>query len=274
MLFAGLESQLKKSFLVLLVMGISGCSQLSGASRAQTAAGSFSYVLTGAESPYTLVLEAGLGDDMNSWSGLVSELASSSRVFAYNRAGYGASQVSQDRGDGLTKVNQLRQLLKHTNTRPPYVLVGHSLGGTLMELFARSHPEEVVGLVLLDSRAAEFTALCRSDQAAFCEPPALLKALLPKAAKRELAAEPTTMSQIRQAPAFPEIPVAVVTGMNKSIEGPKFRQVWMTTQQQLATLSPISRHLICESCGHYVHHDNPTQVIAAIKWVLSQVARF
>jgi pimeloyl-ACP methyl ester carboxylesterase len=48
-------------------------------------------------------------------------------------------------------VEELRQVLRHKGLKPPYVLVGHSLGGLYMQLFARAHPEEVKGLVLVDA---------------------------------------------------------------------------------------------------------------------------
>jgi pimeloyl-ACP methyl ester carboxylesterase len=55
---------------------------------------------------------------------------------------------------------ELRDDLRALKIAPPYVLVGHSLGGTYMQLYAQRHPEEIAGLVLVDSRHADFTDRC------------------------------------------------------------------------------------------------------------------
>jgi pimeloyl-ACP methyl ester carboxylesterase len=51
----------------------------------------------------------------------------------------------------MTIVEELRRNLKHKGLSPPYILVGHSLGGLYMQLFARRYPQEVSGIVLVDS---------------------------------------------------------------------------------------------------------------------------
>jgi len=72
-------------------------------------------------------------------------------VFAYNRPGYGHSEATGAPRDGATIVEQLRSTLRQKGLAPPYVLVGHSMGGLYMQLFARRYPEEVKGLVLVDA---------------------------------------------------------------------------------------------------------------------------
>jgi pimeloyl-ACP methyl ester carboxylesterase len=78
-------------------------------------------------------------------------VARDATVFAYNRPGYGNSEAADTPRDGLTIVDELRRVLRYKGLRPPYVLVGHSLGGLYMQLFARKYPEEVKGLVLIDA---------------------------------------------------------------------------------------------------------------------------
>src|SRR5580704_13182444 len=100
----------------------------------------------------TVILEAGLGDTMEVWKDVQSRIAAGcTRTLSYNRAGYIGSDPAAGPRDAATIVAELRAELKRRNIDPPYVLVGHSLGGLYMQYFARNFPQEVAGLVLVDS---------------------------------------------------------------------------------------------------------------------------
>jgi pimeloyl-ACP methyl ester carboxylesterase len=98
-----------------------------------------------------VVFESGLRGTLDKWDNVLDAVSPHATVFAYNRPGYANSGVTEASRDGSTIVEQLRQVLKHKGLAPPYVLVGHSLGGLYMQLFARRYPQEVVGIVLVDS---------------------------------------------------------------------------------------------------------------------------
>jgi pimeloyl-ACP methyl ester carboxylesterase len=102
-------------------------------------------------SPVTLVFEAGSRGTIDKWGKVLEGASREATVFAYNRPGYGNSEVAMSPRDGRTVVEELRRVLRHKGLKPPYVLVGHSLGGLYMQLFARAYPEEVKGLVLVDA---------------------------------------------------------------------------------------------------------------------------
>jgi pimeloyl-ACP methyl ester carboxylesterase len=246
-----------------------GCASLPRPGTAATSQGTFDYAVAGQGSP-AVVLEAGLGDGKQTWKPVFAELARTTRVFAYDRAGYGASRsVAQDRS-GRQIVAELHELLRAAGVPPPYVLVGHSLGGTYAIQYAQAHPDEVTGAVLIDARPADFGERCHAAEAFICEPPRALVSLIGGGAPEEYDAVPETMRQIRAGPPFPPVPLAVVSGMNKLLEGPTFTRLWRQTQQELAGLSPRGTHVVCEHCGHYVHKDDPALVIATIRDVVSQ----
>ena len=102
-------------------------------------------------SKVVVVFESSLRGTLDKWDQVLDSVSPSASVFAYNRPGYGNSGATDAPRDGETIVKQLRQVLKHKGFHPPYVLVGHSLGGLYMQLFARLHPEEVAGIVLVDA---------------------------------------------------------------------------------------------------------------------------
>lgn len=101
-------------------------------------------------SKVVVVFESGLRGTLDKWDKVLDSVSPSASVFAYNRPGYGHSDTTDAPRDGETIVKQLRQVLKHKGFHPPYVLVGHSLGGLYMQLFARQYPDEVAGIVLVD----------------------------------------------------------------------------------------------------------------------------
>ncbi|MFP5390695.1 MAG: alpha/beta fold hydrolase [Gammaproteobacteria bacterium] len=102
-------------------------------------------------SPDVVVFESGSRGTLDKWGTVLEQVGREATVFAYNRPGYGNSEVTDTPRDGGTIVEELRRLLRHKGLRPPYVLVGHSLGGLYMQQFARTWPAEVKALVLVDS---------------------------------------------------------------------------------------------------------------------------
>ena len=99
----------------------------------------------------TVIMEAGLGNPGIVWSLVQSDIAKDTRVCVYDRAGLGWSDVSPRQRTANVIVGELHTLLEHATIEGPYVLVGHSFGGLLMRIYAHTYPEEVMGLVLVDS---------------------------------------------------------------------------------------------------------------------------
>ncbi len=258
---------LLRTVLTIGLVCLAGCATLPPAQRTTTPAATHSHVLNGVGSP-TVILEAGLGDGKESWAPVYDQLSQMTRVFAYDRAGYGGSRSSSRTRDGATIVRELRATLQALELEPPYLLVGHSVGGTYMELYARTYPDEIAGVVLVDSRHADFTRQCKAAGARSCEPPALLSALLPSAPKRELADGDKTMEQVMRAGPFPKVPLVVLTSGKQFRVGDRFQEVWLETQESLAALSDRATHTVCESCGHYIHKDKPELVVSAVNGII------
>jgi len=103
----------------------------------------------------TVILEAGLGDFSLLWAYVQPEVARFTRVCSYDRAGYGWSEASPYPRTANMMVEELHTLLVNANVQGPYVLVGHSLGGVLMRVYTHNYPDEVVGIVLVDSAHGE-----------------------------------------------------------------------------------------------------------------------
>lgn len=99
----------------------------------------------------TVILEAGMGDYSLTWAYVQPEIAKSTRVCSYDRATLGWSEASPYPRTANPQVEELHKLLVNANIQGPYVLVGHSLGGMLVRMYAHNYPDEVIGMVLVDS---------------------------------------------------------------------------------------------------------------------------
>lgn len=98
-----------------------------------------------------IVFENGSRETFDTWDKVIASIKPEASIFAYNRPGYGKSAATDQPRDGLTIVGELRSALQRQGMQPPYILVGHSLGGLYMQLFARAYPRDVTGLVLVDA---------------------------------------------------------------------------------------------------------------------------
>jgi pimeloyl-ACP methyl ester carboxylesterase len=105
---------------------------------------------TGTGSP-TVVIDAGWGDWSGGWSRVQPEAAKTTRVCTYDRAGMGDSEAGPLPRTAEQFAKELHTLLQHAAIPSPYVLVGHSMGGAPVRVFAHTYAAEVAGVVLIES---------------------------------------------------------------------------------------------------------------------------
>lgn len=98
----------------------------------------------------TVVFEGGLGSPVDAWGTVPSDLAGVTKVIAYERAGVGKSERGADTPTIKRIATELHQLLTKIDTPPPYVLVGHSFGGSIIHTFAAMFSKEVAGIIYVD----------------------------------------------------------------------------------------------------------------------------
>jgi pimeloyl-ACP methyl ester carboxylesterase len=98
----------------------------------------------------TVVLESGLGAGIESWQKVQSKVAQFTKVVAYEHAGAGGSDPGPKPRTGRQIAKELQIALKTAAIAPPYVLVGHSIGGPYVHIFAFLYPDQVAGIVLVD----------------------------------------------------------------------------------------------------------------------------
>jgi pimeloyl-ACP methyl ester carboxylesterase len=122
-----------------------------------------------------VIFDSGLGDSTRAWAFVQPRVATFTRACSYDRAGFGFSDPSPRPSTGANAVEDLRRLLSALRIKPPYVLVGHSLGGLNVRLYAEMHPADVGGLVLVDPTLEDvFTRNEQVDPGRHAGRPALL----------------------------------------------------------------------------------------------------
>jgi pimeloyl-ACP methyl ester carboxylesterase len=121
---------------------------------------------TGEAGAPTVVMDSGLGGTVLDWQLVQPELAKSMRVCTYDRAGMGWSNPGPQPRTSQQIVKELHTLLGNAGVTGPYVLVGHSFGGTSMQVYASQYPDKVAGMVLVDSALEDekAVALTQSHQ--------------------------------------------------------------------------------------------------------------
>jgi pimeloyl-ACP methyl ester carboxylesterase len=222
------------------------------------------HVETIGESGPTVVFEAGLGNDSTTWRSVVVPIAASARVVLYDRVGLGRSSQFKDTRAAITAdevASRLHALLAAADIHPLYILVGHSLGGLYVQMFARKYPKEVSGIVLLESSSTEAPSEFKTRA----------KLVPGTAAYLEEAGFVESNRQVRNGGPFPDVPLAVIAATD---HGPYFRE-WeptlMRLQQQLTTLSPQGTLIIAQGSGHDVQLDRPETVIEAVRRMAAAV---
>lgn len=98
----------------------------------------------------TVVVETGIFDSSYSWSLVQEQVGEFAQIVTYDRAGYGWSDPSPHPRSFDQISNELKAVLEAKKVKPPYIFVGHSLGGPLVRHYYGHHPEEIAGLILVD----------------------------------------------------------------------------------------------------------------------------
>jgi pimeloyl-ACP methyl ester carboxylesterase len=212
--------------------------------------------------PTTVILASGLGDTLDVWGRVQPAIAQDcARTFAYTRVGYAGSSPASGPRDASTVVGELRAELERRNIHPPYVLVGHSLGGLYMQYFAREYAGEVRGLLLVDS--THWNQELPGQPArpnAYGRRVVLL--YMPLIMRRELADSSRAGEQVHASLPARDLPTIVLSS-TQAFRGemPDGRFTRARLQSEIAADFPGSVHLSVEGSGHYIQHDRPEIVI-------------
>lgn len=242
---------------------LAGCATVPGVVTDTAGGRTVEHALAGQGAP-VVVFENGLGASLDWWAKVWPDTVQETTALAYNRAGYGHSEASPGPRDGAHVVEELRALLQARKLPPPYVLVGHSLGGLYMQLYARQYPGEVAALVLVDST--------HPDQMRGAGNPDLWPTWLKVAfrlgtsdvVKQELAALDATGQRVASLPVDPAVPVFVLSALRTPGASPALADDVHRKRADIAHLYPGSTQVWVDS-GHGIPLEKPEAVVQAIR---------
>jgi pimeloyl-ACP methyl ester carboxylesterase len=263
------------------------------------------HLLGAGEGGPAVVVVPALGDSGLIWQRIQSSLAPEVRVCLYDRAGIGWSDPLRRRRSTSGMADDLHALLAAAGVEPPYILVGHSVGGIIARRFAASYPALVAGMVLVDSSHEEQGRRLGGDGWPFG-----LSRLRRRAAQRQMrvlgvrraraafglvgrldadvarevspehaAAYRATLLSTRQRRAVVR-EMLWMAGLSESppalgsipltviTAGIHPTPGWGQLQDELAALSTGSSHITADGSRHYVHLDDPELVIQTIRDVV------
>jgi pimeloyl-ACP methyl ester carboxylesterase len=234
----------------------------------QLVQGSFEYAVSGVGAP-SVVLINGSGGPIEGWHKLFDRLAETSTTFAYNRPGLGRSTKPTRPQTAGAMVEDLRALLLAVRVPRPWLIAGHSFGGLIANLFARLHPQEVSGVILIEATAPEDVVLLRSHETKLQRALAwLANRAMPLHHHHEAVHAAQSAAEVAAAPVFPPIPLTVITGAKPAMawaSNSSATALRAAHQQALAKLSPHGRHIHATRSGHFPQFSEPDLVLSAIR---------
>jgi pimeloyl-ACP methyl ester carboxylesterase len=228
----------------------------------------------GSGSP-TVILDSGLGvDSTSTWAAVRPKVAGFTRVCIYDRAGMAPSEPGPEPRTISTMTSELHTLLAKAHVEPPYVLAGASLGGMNAQLFAATHPDEVKGVVLVDSLHPDLDR--RIEPLLGRRAARIRRAQLARNAEGVTYAHLLTSDdELRAArDRFPPVPlIALKHGISFDPGGepvPAIERLWGELQRDNAALSPKGRVVVAAKSHHRIAEDEPGVVVDAIREVVRQ----
>lgn len=240
---------------------------------------------TGEGSP-TVVLEPGAGQVSSDLARITPFVAQRTRVCVYDRAGRGWSEPARTPQDGAHVAADLHTLLQRGDERGPYVLAGHSFGGLYALTFAAHYPQDVAGLVLIDSTApaSDPTTSAHPTTSGSDDTLNRISALVAGASRlgisgllgvapehlqstvNEYLLGGPSMQQAANLSTFDDKPLIVLTAGSGSSPG------WASSQEALASLSTNSVHRVINGTTHESMTGSPPGADATSRGILDVVS--
>lgn len=244
----------------------------AGLPPAQPVAGLATRAVRAGQGAPAIVLQSGLGDGAAPWRTVFESLSREHEVIAIERPGYSGSAASAAPRDPCTIATEQHALLKHLGVRPPYLLVGHSLGGRYQWVYAALYPDEVAGLVLVEATHPEHWQRLRRDAPAMATTVSALRVAFSPTMKREFDDQDRCLAQ-RIGPAqlalLKRIPTRVLARDTYSLpERGAFAAMHARSQQDWLPLTGADELQRVAGSGHYLQRDRPDAVADAVLQLL------
>ena len=226
--------------------------------------------------PYTVVFESGARNCIQRWEKVLQQLPNDVNVYAYNRPGYCNSSPSAKARNSKNVVDELRVALKQEGLKPPFILIGHSIGGLYVQHFAREFPEEVHGVVLVDAMYPGFM----KSQAEFPWYTKLgMFMFLNKTVHGEISLAHASGLMIDALPAMDDKPVVRMFNEPKGAQGKAIAVDFGMFNRDEAAMSKVRSmypraKIVLADSSHQMQETSPDLIVQAIQDVMRATGPF
>ncbi|MES5846522.1 alpha/beta fold hydrolase [Bacillus cereus group sp. MG21] len=225
----------------------------------------YSKVFQGKKLQPVIIMEAGYGDYSKAWDHIAEGLTEYGTVLTYDRTGLGKSGNSSKRRISSEMIKELRSCLAQLQLKPPYIFIGHSFGGINARLFTTFYPENMMGVVLVDSTPENYKeAFLPIMSPEFQE--AYYKQFVHESSYEEFMF--SLVEADKHCQSMRNIPLIVLAAGKKAFYLQEAQMKWLQLQEELLRLSSNNKFVIAEQSGHYIQKDEPHYIIDAIKWII------
>lgn len=231
------------------------------------------FLLSYGQNKPSVILESGIGDGgtKSGWDVVQREVNGFAQVCLYDRAGLGKSDKGPDPRNTVQIANELHALLESAKILPPYILVGHSLGGLHIQTYAKLYPEDIAGMVFVDPTPKELIDTLKAEARQN-----LILAGVPQGVLDETGQGLNESIPIfKSLPTLPDVPVVVITSSYTGEGGVSLSQ-WEELKgyhQNMSDEVSDGTHIIATKSGHNIQMDEPDLVIDAIRSVFDKVRK-
>lgn len=212
----------------------------------------------------TIVMDAGYGDYSKAWDSVISELSLLTDVLIYDRAGLGKSESSSRPRTSKEMIKELRELVKGAKIKLPFILVGHSFGGVNARMYATEYPNDVCGLILVDSTPEDYRERFLPTMSVEFQQ-AYNKQFVHEGNYDEFM---ESLKQLKESRSKLNVPLIVLSAGKKAHYSKKSQELWNEMQREILEISSDGELVIAENSAHYIQNDEPEVVVGAIKKVI------
>lgn len=229
------------------------------------------YSIIGSGTP-AIVLQAGLQDGKEAWAGLLPQLAKQSQLVAFDRPGHGGNPATDASRDPCTIANEQRQMLQAAGIQPPYILVGHSLGGLYQYVYAKLYPNEVAGIVLLDpTHPTHWETLQREFPVGSTMIKTMRLTVFTSTDKKEFDAQTQCLNSLDMSQPLNIPSKLLVSGRFRSSERSAYENMLKPLRQDWLRLLGSKQLQTVWDSGHYIQKDSPEEVVSAVQTLLLEI---
>lgn len=249
-----------------------------------------------AEGQPVVVFENGHGESIKSWNKIIDSVSKVCPIVLYDRAGTRESKPDNKIPSLKYNSKKLKKILETLDIKPPYLLVGHSLGGIYIRGFANYYPDDLACLIFIDP--ADFTQKLIDFETPYREIGVTEEYIdsmmiakfgivntIDSSRNIRIQQESEMLRKLRTSDFkelnekdLPPIPIHFIVGGRFSVP-PQFRSKdydqeslfrartkhWIENWTNVVTKSPYGRLFYSSKAGHYVQYDDPELILLSIK---------